>query len=240
MGWIQCRADNGGQIAHSRWELFQVVPVEGPVTLHYDYDTGPNYAVVGVRLYCQASKGSHVKFEWFLNKTLLPHVPGRFYRVVDEPPERSILLLAVDRSSAGTYHCEVSDNFDNTTTVRSRRKYLDKEVLNRLPDLVVAVVFGCFTLIIVLVCICCGIGFVYRPRTSDVKPLVGTEMRKMRAAYEEDLGFSDYTEDTGDLKEATIDQFDQASVESVDDWTWLKTKKTNALEQEEDEPVLLL
>ncbi|XP_072318955.1 Fc receptor-like protein 5 [Eucyclogobius newberryi] len=238
LGWLQCRADNGDQIACSRWEPLQVVPVEGPVTLQYDLDTGSNYAVVGVRFYCQASKGSHVKFEWFLNNTLLPHALGDFYRVVDQPPERSILLLAVDRGSAGTYHCEVSDEFDNTTAVRSRGKYLDKEVLNRIPDVVVAVVFGSFAVIVALVCICCGIGVVYGPRTSDAKPLVGVEMKKMLAVYEEDLGFSEYTEDTGDMKDATVDQFDQASVESVDDWTWLKTKKTNVLEQEE-EPVLL-
>lgn len=93
--------------------------------MHYDHDIGQNYAVIGVRLYCKASEGTHPRFEWFLNKTLL-HGRGSFYYVVDEPPERSILLLAVDRRSAGTYHCQVSDNFDNTTVISSKRKYLDK------------------------------------------------------------------------------------------------------------------
>uniref|UniRef100_A0A8C6TBU0 Si:dkey-93h22.7 n=1 Tax=Neogobius melanostomus TaxID=47308 RepID=A0A8C6TBU0_9GOBI len=182
MGWLQCRADNGDQTAYSHWMPLLVEPVQGPVTLHYDYDTGQNYAVVGVRFYCNASKGSHVKFEWFLNKTLLPDVPGSFYRVVDEAPARSILLFTVGRSSAGTYHCEASDEFDNTTAISSRRKYLDKEVLNRLPDVVVAVVFGCFSLMIIMVCVCCGISIVY----SKISCFT-SEMKKMTAAYEEDL-----------------------------------------------------
>ncbi|XP_055017094.1 Fc receptor-like protein 5 isoform X2 [Boleophthalmus pectinirostris] len=238
LGFRKCKAENGDEIAHSRWMELKVVPVEGPVSLYYDYDTGSNYAVVGVRFYCKPLKGSHVKFEWFLNETLLPHGLGPFYRVVDDPPKQSILLLAVDWSSAGTYHCEVSDTFDNTKTIPSRRKYLDKEVLNRIPDVVVAVVFGSFALLIGLVCTCCGIGIVYRPRTNDVKPRV--EMKKMLAAYEEDLGFTEFTEDTEDMKEAMVDEFDQVSVDSVNDWPWLKTRKTNVSEQqEEDQPVLL-
>ncbi|CAL9700659.1 unnamed protein product [Knipowitschia caucasica] len=237
LGWLQCRADNGDQSAHSPWIPLEVVPVEGPVTLQFDYSTGSNYAVVGVTIYCRPSKGSHVKFEWFLNKTLLPHIQGpSFYKVVDDPPQRSTLLLAVGRSSVGTYHCKVCDQYDNTTAVRSRGKYLDKEVVNRIPDVVVAVVFGCFACIIGMVCICCTIGFVYRPRTYDVKPVVGVKMKNM--LYEDNLEYSEYTEDTGDMKESTMDQFDQASVVSMEDWTWLKTK-TNVLEQEEEQPVLL-
>lgn len=102
------------------------VPVDGPVTMHYDYDIGENYAVVGLRFYCKAAKGSLPRYQWFLNKTLL-HDRGSFYYAVHQPPEQSILLLSVGRSSAGTYRCEVSDNFDNTTVISSGRRYLDKE-----------------------------------------------------------------------------------------------------------------
>ncbi|KAJ0033277.1 hypothetical protein NQD34_000384, partial [Periophthalmus magnuspinnatus] len=168
--WLKCTTDNGQQSTSKDWMELKVVPVEGPVTLQYSYDTGPNYAVVGLTFNCTASKGTHVKFEWFLNGTLLPHTRGPFYHMVNVPSKSSILLLAVDRRSAGTYHCEASDEFDNTTAIRSRGKYLDKEVLNRIPDVVVAVVFGSFAFIFALVCICCGIGFVYRPKTRHVKP----------------------------------------------------------------------
>lgn len=102
------------------------VPVGGPVTLQYHHDIGENYAVIGLTFYCKAAKGSHPRYQWFLNGTLL-HERGSFYYVVNQPPEQSILLLAVGTSSAGTYHCEVSDSFDNTTAISSSRWYLDKE-----------------------------------------------------------------------------------------------------------------
>lgn len=94
--------------------------------MHYDYDVGENYAVIGLRFYCKAAKGSLPQYRWFLNKTLL-HDRGSFYKVVNQPPEQSILLLSVGRSSAGTYHCEVSDSFDNTSSISSNWMYLDKE-----------------------------------------------------------------------------------------------------------------
>lgn len=94
--------------------------------MEFDYDSGDNYAIIGLRLYCKADKGTHPRFQWFLNNTVLQD-RGIFYYVVDQPPERSILLLSVGRSSAGTYRCDVSDNFDNTTAISSKRRYLDKE-----------------------------------------------------------------------------------------------------------------
>lgn len=102
------------------------VPIGGTVMVHYDYDVGENYAVISLRFYCKVAKGSLPRYQWFLNNTLL-HDRGSFYYVHHQPPEQSILLLSVGRSSAGTYHCEVSDSFDNSTTMRSKTWYLDKE-----------------------------------------------------------------------------------------------------------------
>lgn len=102
------------------------VPVGGPLTVRYEYDIGENYAVIGLRVYCKAAKGSHPRYQWFLNKTPL-HNQGSFYHVVNQPPEQSILLLAVGRSSAGIYHCEVSDSFDNKTAIKSKARRLNKE-----------------------------------------------------------------------------------------------------------------
>lgn len=106
--------------------MSQTVPVGGPVVMHYDFDIGENYAVIHLRFYCKVAKGSFPQYHWFLNRTLL-RGRGSFYYVIDQPPEQSILLLSVGRSSAGTYHCEVSDSFDNTTAISSKRQYLDKE-----------------------------------------------------------------------------------------------------------------
>ncbi|XP_053191983.1 Fc receptor-like protein 3 [Scomber japonicus] len=170
LGWLQCQAENGDQLAHSQFLPLEVVPVGGPVTIRSDIHLGENYAVIAVAFYCQAAKGTHPQYQWFLNKTLL-HDKGSFYYVYHDPPRQSLLMLSVGRDSAGTYHCEVSDNFDNTTAISSKRHYVDKEVLNRIPDFVVAIVFGCFTLLILVVSACCWIGVVLRRREYGEKSL---------------------------------------------------------------------
>ncbi|KAA8595164.1 hypothetical protein FQN60_012299 [Etheostoma spectabile] len=224
MGWLQCQADNGDQIKFSQWIPLEVVPVGGPVMMHYDYDIGENYAVIGLRFYCKAAKGSFPQYQWFLNKTLL-HDQGSFFYVVNQPPEQSILLLSVGRSSTGTYHCEVSDSFDNTTAIGSNKLYLDKEVLNRLPVLVVAVVFGCFTALILLVSICCWLGTIFsefqRQRQYGDKSL-SLEMEGRVAAYESELDSSEYHEDADVVNTARAGEFDQASEASVDEWPKFK------------------
>ncbi|KAK5899809.1 hypothetical protein CesoFtcFv8_009240 [Champsocephalus esox] len=232
MAWLQCQANNGDRIESSQWIPLEVVPVGGPVTMHYDYDIGENYAVIDLRFYCKAAKGSFPRYQWFLNKTLL-HGRGSFYYVVNQDPGESRLLLSVGRSSTGTYHCEVSDSFDNATTISSKRLYMDKEVLNRLPVLVVAVVFGCFTALVVLVSICCCIAVIYRRRQYGEKTPLSFEMEGMMTAYEDVLDCSEYNEDTDVLNTASGAEFDQASEASVDEWPQIeKDKKTL-----EDEPV---
>lgn len=162
------------------------VPVGGPATMSYDYDFGENYAVIGMRLYCQAAKGSHPRYQWFRNEMLLHHQDS-FY-IVNQRPQGSILLLSGGLSSDGTYHCEVSDSFDNTAVIRSNKMYIDWEgrpvqfllysyrfarkinqfpccalclppaVVNRVPLLIQVVVFGSFTFLVLLVSLCCCAG----------------------------------------------------------------------------------
>lgn len=157
------------------------VRVGGPVEISYDYDIGENYAVIGLRLYCKAAAGSHPRYRWFLNTTLLDG-RGSFYYVVDRPPEQSILLLSVGGGSAGTYRCEVQDSFDNSSAISSPRLFMSKEgtaspepasssgvnlcpppptVLNRLPVLVVAVVFGSFLVLVLMLSVCCWAGVLF-------------------------------------------------------------------------------
>lgn len=102
------------------------VPVVGPVTIGYDSDVGENFTVMGLGLRCRAAAGSHPQYRWFLNETLLHH-RGSFYYVVNQPPQQSILLLAVGRTSAGTYRCEVQDSFDNSSTISSKWLFVSKE-----------------------------------------------------------------------------------------------------------------
>nr|XP_046261661.1 Fc receptor-like protein 3 isoform X2 [Scatophagus argus] len=233
LGWLQCQARNADQTAYSAWIRLEVVPVSGPVMIHYDYDFGENYAVTIVRFYCKAAEGSLPRYQWFLNKTLL-HDRGSFYYVDHQPPEQSILVLSVSRSSAGTYHCEVSDSFDNTTAINSKRWYLDKEELNRLPVLVVVVVFGCFTALLLVVTICCWVGVVFRRRRYGGKSLVALEMDRMVDAGEPDL--KDFTDDADVVKTASDVEFDQASEASVDEWPQIEEEKTTIEDEPAEEP----
>uniref|UniRef100_A0A7N6AU01 Ig-like domain-containing protein n=1 Tax=Anabas testudineus TaxID=64144 RepID=A0A7N6AU01_ANATE len=125
MGWLQCQADNGDRTAHSQWMALKNQLV-GQVMMTYECDMGENYAVVHVRFFCKVAKGSHPSYKWFLNNTLLSEQQS-FYRVDNQPPGESMLLLSVGRESAGTYHCEASDSFDNTTSISSMKLYMDKE-----------------------------------------------------------------------------------------------------------------
>lgn len=105
------------------------------MTMYYDYDVGVDHTVISLTFYCKAAKGSLPRYRWFLNNAPL-HDRGSFYSVVDQPPERSMLLLSVGRSSGGTYHCEVSDSFDNATAISSTRQYIDKKGAVRLVLLI--------------------------------------------------------------------------------------------------------
>lgn len=111
------------------WCQFKMSPTEpvgGPVMMTYECDMGENYAVVHLRFFCKVAKGSHPSYKWFLNNTLLSEQQS-FYRVDNQPPGESMLLLSVGRESAGTYHCDASDSFDNTTSISSMKLYMDKE-----------------------------------------------------------------------------------------------------------------
>ncbi|KAK9539762.1 hypothetical protein VZT92_002263 [Zoarces viviparus] len=233
LGRLQCQANNGDRTELSQWIPLEVVPVGGPVMMHHDYDVGENDAVIGVRFGCKAAKGSLPQYRWFLNKTLL-HDRGSFYKVINQPPEQSILLLSVGTSSAGTYHCEVSDSFDNTSSISSNWMYLDTEVLNRLHVSVVAVVFGCFAFLVVLVSICCLVGAMFRRRKYGGRSQVNLEMERMEAAHEGDLDLSEYNGDADLVTMARGVEFDQASEASVDKWLqmkdWKKTLEDEAVE----------
>nr|BBC70851.1 Fc receptor like protein 3 [Paralichthys olivaceus] len=235
LGELQCKANNGAQVAQSQLLPLEVVSVGGPVTMRYDRDIGENFAVVSVRLYCKVAKGSHPQYQWFLNKTLLRD-RGSFYYMVDQPPELSILLLSVGRSSAGTYHCQVSDSFDNATAISSRKLYLDKQVLNRLPVWVVAVAFGCFTALILLVSICCGIGLVYRRKVLEEKSLLGLEMERKVVVDESELDLCEYNEDVDVVRAARGDELDQTSEASVDEWPQIAAQRETLEDEAFEEP----
>ncbi|XP_045546850.1 platelet endothelial cell adhesion molecule isoform X2 [Salmo salar] len=250
MGFLQCQAENGDRVVYGQWTAMHVVSVGGAVTMHYDTDVGENFSIVGLRFYCSVERGTFPQYRWFLNGTVLEG-RGDFYWVENQP-EQSILLLSVGRSSAGTYHCDVSNSFDGTTVISSEERYIDKEVLNHLPTMVVAVVFGCFLFLVTLVTTCCFIGLLYRKRqclveksTLDLK--LGLEMHNIMVS-DEDEGFlghpcimvaeddnedeEEYMEDEGMVRAARIIDSDQEEVESTDEWLQLQQELKKTLEDE--------
>lgn len=94
--------------------------------LEFKYDIGSDYVVSGLTISCTVAKGTNPQYRWFLNETSLEG-RGRFYQVYHVSPVMSALLLSVERSSAGTYHCEVWDSFDDTAVLKSRKHYIDKQ-----------------------------------------------------------------------------------------------------------------
>ncbi|XP_052382062.1 platelet endothelial cell adhesion molecule [Oncorhynchus keta] len=243
MGFLQCQAQNGDRVVYSQWTAMHVVPVGGALTMHYDTDVGENFSIVGLRFYCSVERGTFPQYRWFLNGTVLEG-RGEFYWVENQP-EQSILLLSVGRSSAGTYHCEVSDSFDDTTVISSEAMYIDKKVLNHLPTTVVAVVFGCFLFLVTLVTTCCFIGLLYQKRqylveksTLDLK--LGLEMHNIMVSDDDEeflgrqciMDEEEYMEDDGVVRAARIVDSDQEEVESTDEWLQLHQELKNTLEDE--------
>ncbi|XP_054897488.1 basement membrane-specific heparan sulfate proteoglycan core protein isoform X2 [Poeciliopsis prolifica] len=230
-GWLQCQARNGNQTKYSRWLPLEVVSVAGPVTVQSEYDMGNNYAVIGLRLYCKAAAGTHPRFQWYLNQRPLRE-QGSFFYVVDLPPEQSVLLLAVGSRSSGKYRCEVWDSFDNSTVMSSKGLYVDKEVLNRLPTLVVAVVFSCFGILIFLVLFCCLSGVVFRWKQSQQKSESSFAMDERLVVSENEMDWTEYNEDPDVAKAPREDELYQEAEASEDEWPEIQQE---TLDNEADE-----
>ncbi|MEQ2274594.1 hypothetical protein XENORESO_000704 [Xenotaenia resolanae] len=224
-GWLQCQANNGQQVEYSRWFPFEIVSVAGPVTVHSDHDMARNYAVVRLRLYCKAARGTHPRFQWYLNQTPLRD-RGSFYYVVDKPPEQSILLLSVGSSSSGKYRCEVWDSFDNSTVISSKKLYVDKEVLNRISTSVVATVFSCFTVLVLLVLFCCLSGVMFRVKHHQQKLDSSLEMDQRLVASEDNMDFAEYSEDPDVARAPREDEFYLESEASEDELTQIELERS--------------
>ncbi|KAJ8001566.1 hypothetical protein DPEC_G00170810 [Dallia pectoralis] len=259
LGYIRCQADNGDKVVYSKPVPIHIVPVGGALRMHSDVDVRENFSIVGLRFYCSVERGNFLRYRWFLNGTALEG-RGKFYEVASEA-ERSILHLSVGRTSSGTYHCEVSNSFDNMTVIRSKARYIDKKVLNQLPVAVVAVVFGCFLFLVVLVTTCCFIGLFYRRSQYHVEKSMldlrlGLEKRKatgdwdcepismghpciMVAQNDNGVDEEEYMEDDELVGYDKIPDSDQGESESIDEWPELQQELKKTLEDEDvslDEP----
>ncbi|XDV51099.1 hypothetical protein PO909_020045, partial [Leuciscus waleckii] len=158
MGRVRCNASNEGNWVLSEPVNLTVESVGGAVTVTPVTNTGRDFQVVSLDLLCKVERGTFPLYRWFLNSTRLEG-RGGFYTVASDD---SVLSLSVSPDSAGVYHCEASDSFDNTTSIRSAQMLISEELLNRVSPAAVLVVLGCFALLNVAVMVCCGYGVVLR------------------------------------------------------------------------------
>ncbi|XP_056097750.1 Fc receptor-like protein 5 isoform X2 [Rhinichthys klamathensis goyatoka] len=221
-GRVRCNASNEGN-----WVLSEPVnltgeSVGGAVTVRPVTHTGRDFQVVGLVLLCKVERGTFPQYRWFLNSTRLEG-RGGFYAVAWS--DDSALALSVGPDSAGFYHCEASDRFDNRTSVRSAKMLINKEVLNSVSPALVLVVLSCFALLNAAVMACCVYGVVLRRRYSG-KHLLIKQRRKMEIAvkhedeeeednypfeemlegYEEDVVLADRTSDSAEDEDESVDE----------------------------------
>ncbi|CAB1344383.1 unnamed protein product [Coregonus sp. 'balchen'] len=198
MGFLQCQAENGDRVVYSQLTAMHIG-----------------------RFYCSVERGTLPWYRWFLNGTVLEG-RGDFYWVENQP-EQSILLLSVGWSSAGTYHCEVTDSFNGTTVISSEERYIDREVLNHLPTAVVAVVFGCFLFLgkySIMLDLRLGLEMHNIMVSGDDEEFLGRCI--MVAEGDNEVDEDEYMEDEGVVRAARIVDSDQGEVDSTDEWLQLQ------------------
>ncbi|ROL43741.1 Fc receptor-like protein 5 [Anabarilius grahami] len=159
MGHVSCNASNEGNWVLSEPADLTVESVGGAVTVTPFTHTGRDFQVVGLVLRCKVERGTFPFYHWFLNNSRLEG-QGGFYAVAWS--DESVLSLSVGQDSAGFYHCEASDRFDNSTSIRSPRMLINKEALNRVSPVVAVVVFTSFAVLNVALMACCIYGVVLR------------------------------------------------------------------------------
>lgn len=85
-----------------------------------------NFEVHGVWLFCHVERGTFPQYYWFHNKRRLDKSQP-FYTIFNLGDSGLVVSLYPDSGSAGFYHCEAVNSFDNTTRVSSPRTLISHE-----------------------------------------------------------------------------------------------------------------
>ncbi|XP_077100071.1 Fc receptor-like protein 5 isoform X1 [Siphateles boraxobius] len=221
-GRVRCNASNEGNWVLSEPVNLTVESVGGAVMVRPVTHTGRDFQVVGLVLLCKVERGTFPHYRWFLNGSRLQG-RGAFYALAWS--DDSVLSLSVGPDSAGLYHCEASDRFDNRTSIRSAQMLINEEVVNSVSPVAVLVVLSCFALLNVAVMSCCVYGVVLRRRYSG-KYLPIEHRRKMEISvkhegeeeddnypfeemsegYEEDVVLADRMSDSAEEEDESVDE----------------------------------
>ncbi|MCJ8737481.1 hypothetical protein PDJAM_G00024470 [Pangasius djambal] len=161
MGTVYCQADNGKTPVQSRELKLKVESVGGPMRMRLEKAVTQDFEVLGVWIYCSVEKGMFPQYCWFRNNKSLEN-QGPFYRTFH--PNHAGLMVRLHPDTAGSYHCEAFNLFDNATRVSGPRTLITHDAFNKIPTAVAATVFIFFSLLICAVLACCIYGVVLRKR----------------------------------------------------------------------------
>ncbi|KAI4880732.1 hypothetical protein NFI96_024529 [Prochilodus magdalenae] len=190
--------------------------VGGAVTMKVERTAEFDFEVQGVWLRCSVERGTFPHYTWYLNNTRLKK-RGEFYIVF--PPRDSVLAFALSPKATGVYHCEATNAFDNTTRLLSQRRLISKEVMNRIPLMVVLIVFACFFLLIVAVTACCLYGMVLRKKKARKHRALREDFAE-RSSTVEDVELEDGDDEDGlsaDGYEEDVDVVEASRIEESDE-----------------------
>ncbi|XP_062412150.1 hemicentin-2 isoform X2 [Sardina pilchardus] len=171
-----------------------------------------NFQVTGLELCCQVERGTFPHYIWFHNNTPLT-MRGRSHVL---SADNSTLFFTLDPSIFGEFHCQAFNSFDKTIRISSQRRLINKEASNRLPVMVVAVVFGCFCFVAVVLTSCCFYGIYKLKHNKDIYNFStsngwSAEMDERKCIAKD----KDFMKNTAEAKEVAVVNFEG---EYCDDW----------------------
>ncbi|XP_062412149.1 Fc receptor-like protein 3 isoform X1 [Sardina pilchardus] len=211
MGTFICQAWNGYINQNSFPMHLQAETVGGASMTTYEH-MDDNFQVTGLELCCQVERGTFPHYIWFHNNTPLT-MRGRSHVL---SADNSTLFFTLDPSIFGEFHCQAFNSFDKTIRISSQRRLINKEASNRLPVMVVAVVFGCFCFVAVVLTSCCFYGIYKLKHNKDIYNFStsngwSAEMDERKCIAKD----KDFMKNTAEAKEVAVVNFEG---EYCDDW----------------------
>ncbi|XP_066560628.1 inactive tyrosine-protein kinase 7 isoform X2 [Amia ocellicauda] len=139
------------------------VPVQGQITLESQKIHNEHWIIERIILNCSVERGSHPRYSWYLNGSQL------------QEQGRCLVLSSIHPKNTGFYHCEVSDSFNDTNTIKASPYFIDMKEFNYISIEVIALVFVCYLFLTLLLTGCCIWGFLYRRSQNDRQTCKKTE-----------------------------------------------------------------
>lgn len=89
----------------------------------YEHYMDDSFQVTGLQLYCQVARGTFPHYVWFHNNIPLTKT-GPFHAI---SPDNTTVLLVLNPSMFGHFHCQAVNSFDKNLSVSSEKRLISKE-----------------------------------------------------------------------------------------------------------------